>query len=280
MTRASALAVALFAAACNAAIDDLTDGVLLLPPQLREVSGMAVADATTVVCVQDEAGALFFVDLTGRTAPRVEVFGPPGDYEGLAKVGDDWWVLRADGVLLRVVRRAGALAIVAEVSLPAGHGDWEGLAADPARGLLLAMPKDRAKDGGRHLRPIVAVDPVVGAVRGDAGLVIDMRTLAEAAVARGIDLPTRTTPKGRQKLDLALACSELLVVPGSGDLLLLSAVDHALVRVDREGKLVGFRALDEGHLPQPEGLALLPDGRLLVASEGTSHGVLRVTSMP
>jgi uncharacterized protein YjiK len=61
----------------------------------------------------------------------------------------------------------------------------------------------------------------------------------------------------------------------------LSAVDRVLLRVDREGTLRAGQRFDASELPQPEGLACLPDGRLLVASEGDGGpGRVRVVPMP
>lgn len=256
--------------------------MLVLPAQLREVSAIAVVDESTIACVQDEAGALFFIDITGQRPPRFEVFGPRGDYEGLARVGDDWWVLRSDGTLLRMVRRAGVLTVHSSIRLMGEYAEWESLCYDADLRLLLLMPKDRAGEGagGRHRRPVFAVDPTTGIVRTEPHLVLDMRGFQDQAAQRGFALPVRTTAKGKERLDLQLACSDLVVVPGSQELLVLSAADGALLRVDREGRLLGFLALDRQLMPQPEGLAMLRDGRLLVATEGARFGAVCVVPMP
>lgn len=265
--------------ACGAAADDLADGVLVLPPQLREVSAIAAVDERTVACVQDEVGALFFVDLLGELPLRVAVFGERGDYEGLARVGDDYWVLRSDGFLMRLESRGGALRIVASFRLPAEHQEFEGLCHDADRQQLLVLPKDRAGDGKheRHRRVILAFDLATGKLRAEPEVELGLKTIVEQAELRGIELPTRTTPKGKERIDLKLLGSEILVVPGSQDLLLLSSIDHVLLRIDRTGRLLGARLLPTIELPQPEGMTFLPDGRLLVASEGVGGAaVLRV----
>src|SRR5262245_58202966 len=103
------LAALLALGACSAAVDDLADGVMALPPQLREVSAIVAVDERTVACVQDEVGALFFVDLRGELPLRMAPFAERGDYEGLARVGDDFWVLRSDGFLMRLQRQGSDL---------------------------------------------------------------------------------------------------------------------------------------------------------------------------
>lgn len=264
-------AVAAMLAACGTApVDDLADGLLQLPPILREVSGIAAVDADTIGCVQDEHGAIFLVDLRPGGQVRAMPFAGRGDYEGLARVGDEWWVLRSDGWLARVAPRDGQLTVVASQWLPGGHREWEALCHDPQRQRLLVMPKDGG--GGdkeaRDLRPILAIDPRSGALAAEPVLVVSRRGLVKQAEARGIALPTRVTGQGRERAALSLACSEIAVVPGTRELLLLSAVDGVLLRIDDEGRLLACRELDPELLPQPEGMTFLPDGRLVVASEG------------
>lgn len=268
--------------ACETAADDLADGVLALPPQLREVSGITAIDEHTLACLQDEAGALFLVDLSGKSPPRVSVFGEPGDYEGLARVGPEYWVLRSDGLLLRLSSRDGRLEVASSHRMPTEHDDWEGLCFDGDRGVLLVLPKDRVgKDKEeRDQRFVFAVDPSTGAMQPQPVLQLEVSALIEQADAGGIGLPTKTTGKGKTRKKLKLLGSEILAIPGTEELLLLSATDRALLRVDRAGRLLGLKLFEEEDLPQPEGMAWLPDGRLLVASEGTGVGVVRVVTPP
>ena len=249
-----------------------------LPKHLREVSGIAIIDDRTLAAVQDEKGALWFVDLRGEAKARSEPFGKAGDYEGLARADGAWWVLRGDGVLLRLAARDGGHAIAREVALPGGHPDWEALAYDADGKRLLAMPKAIAGDDkdARDRRPLYAVDPATGAGVATPVLTLSRRALQAAILAAGVPLPTKTTDKGKEKVDFDFAVSELAVVPGRRELLLLLGSDRLLLRVDFAGALLGVRALDPVLLPQPEGLAVRSDGRVLVASEGGSEGAARV----
>lgn len=256
---------------------------MALPSRLREVSGVVAVDERTIACVQDEAGALFFVDLRGERPLRSLPFGPRGDYEGLAKVGADWWVLRSDGFLMRLKPDEKGLGIAASWHLQSEHQEYEGLCHDAARGVLLVLPKDRAGDGkrARDRRSVLVFDPAGGALRREPAVTVSVKELIADADARGIELPIRTTPKGKERIALDLFGSEILAVPGSDDLLLLSAADHVLLRIARDGRLVGSRLLPEDGLPQPEAMTFLADGRLLVASEGVGGpGRLRIVEPP
>jgi hypothetical protein len=264
-------------AACGSGPDDLRDGVMTLPAALREVSGLAVADERTLACVQDERGAIWLLDTTGGAAARAVPFGPPGDYEGLARAGGDWWVLRSDGWLARVVVRGDALAIAATVTLPAGHGEWEALCADPERSRLLVMPKHGLRgEGAPGRRPLFAVELPAGTVAPEPVLVLDRDEVLARAGEVGLELAAKGN-KGRRRLELAV--SDILAVPGTRELLVLCSSDRLVLRFGDSGRLLGGQRLDEDVLPQPEGLALLPDGRLAVASEGRG-GTARIAVVP
>lgn len=272
--RAAALSALLFAGCGAAAPVGMVDGELALPRVLREVSGIVAVDDDTIACVQDEVGALFFVSLQGKAPLRRVEFGPPGDYEGLARIGSVFWVLRADGALLELGADGERLRIVRTIALPAGLHDWEGLCHEPSRGLLLVISKERPDDD-RDARPVFAVEPATGRVLDEPFCVWRRKGVIDQAEARGLPLPTRTTEKGRERVALELRASELLALPGGDEFLLLSAVDSLLLRLDRSGRLLGVRSIDPLRLPQAEGMTSLPGGRLLVASEAAG-GVARL----
>lgn len=273
-----AIASALVLAACGATRDDLLDGVVELPAALREVSGIALVDADTLACVQDEQGAIWFIDLRGIAPPRAVRFGPHGDYEGLARVGEDYWVLRSDGWLGRIASREGALRIVSSLVLPGGFREWEALCFDGERNRLLVMPKNAFGQGkeAHETRPIYAVDPATGAVSAEPVLVLHRRDLLRQAEAKGLPLPVKP---GKHATAFMFECSEIAAVPASRDLLLLSAVDRVLMRIGPDGELLAAVPMEGASLPQPEGMAWLADGRLLIASEGRG-GTARCVVVP
>src|SRR3954468_243832 len=73
------------------------DSRLILPDTLREISGITELDSVQFACIQDEAGILFIVDARRNEIVSQYTFGPPGDYEAIARVGSTFYVLRSDG---------------------------------------------------------------------------------------------------------------------------------------------------------------------------------------
>ena len=220
-----------------------------LPDELREISGLTVLDADHLGAVQDEQGSLYVLETETGRVTSVVPFGPPGDYEGVEMAGERLFVLRADGALLELAGWAGGdtRTVTFETGLGADACDAEGLAYD-ARGnrLLISCKEDGtgAFDGRVVVR---AFDLARNALVGAPALVVD-----PAAVP------------GSKKL----ALSALAVHPLSGHVVAVSSRRDALVALDAQGAVLDTWSLVPAALEQPEGLAFLPTGDVLVASEG------------
>jgi hypothetical protein len=62
--------------------------------------------------------------------------------------------------------------------------------------------------------------------------------------------------------------SSIEVDPQTGSLILLAAREEAMIELSLQGQIRGSRELKRRNHPQPEGLAFLPDGTMVLADEG------------
>lgn len=288
------VAVFLCAASCSRAEEgaELTAGYDLatatasfeLPKSLREISSLAAVGPDLLACVQDEKGAIYYFDVSLGDITRRAKFGKKGDYEGLAYDGEAFFVLRSDGLVLRVEPEEGALAdddvpgddrlrVVERAELDTEQRDLEGIAFDPLTGALIVAPKERP-DGkhARHLRPLYRVSRSTLERDAEPLTVLDLERVRIAAERAGA-----SRKQLRERLRVRFA--EIAVHPTTGDLWLLSGVDRLVLVAARTGEIRGVHFFGKREQPQPEALAFLPDGRLAIASEGRDGpAVLRVYS--
>jgi uncharacterized protein YjiK len=234
------------------------DTVRTLPAALREISGLAFHHGM-LLAHDDEVGRIYSINPgTGAVAVFATLRGPiTDDFEGIAVLGDTVWLMTSTGKLYGV-KAAASTAPVPFVLRHTGLGkrcELEGLAADQAGGVLLLPCKTLAKYG--------------------KGVVVYRWSVAQGALASPASagaLPSALKGVGAR----SLKPSAIEVVPGSGNLLLLSASPPALLELDAAGTPRGYARLTPRHA-QPEGLAIAPNGDLYISDEGANGpGLLSV----
>ena len=241
-----------------------------LPAELREISGLTEIDDHTVACLQDEAATLYLVDLRDGHILERHPFAGSGDLEGITRVGSKLFALRSDGLIYNITRQQEHFVAMDSFNLMLPHRNIEGLGYDPVDGRVLVAPKDNLKGGPeiRDKREIFAFDPVTYALQQRPVLTFSVKQVLRAAEAAGVSIPIRTTDRGRQVPTIKFRMSSIAVEPATGHYYILSAVDQTLLVLDRSGNYVALYLLDDNLLPKPEGITFLPDGDLLISTEG------------
>ena len=249
---------------------DRPDQVLRLPDELLEVSALTDVDEHTVGCVQDEAATFYLIDLRTGSITARQPFGPPGDMEGLTRVGTDYYALRSDGLIYHLRPIPQRMAVVDSFRVNVAEHNLEGLGYDEQRKQVLISPKGTVKGdpGTRDQRMIHAYDVVTKRLLPTPALTVSVAAVVRQAQAAGYTVPVRTTPKGRVVPTLKLRFSSVAVDPRTDHFYLLSAVDRTLLVMDRNAKLVALHNLSATLYPKPEGITFLPGGSLLISNEG------------
>jgi uncharacterized protein YjiK len=227
-----------------------------LPARLHEISGLALAADGRLFGHDDEHAVVYEID--AERGALVKAFalagadGTPvaGDFEGLAIVGADFYLVTSGGVLYRTQEGADG-ARVPFTTIDAGAGplcEIEGLAADAGDARLLIACKS-THDPALAGRVVVLAFDLVAATLAAERFEFDEVVLAAAIDARAFNPSS-------------------VEVATDGRLVLLSGRQRALALLDRSGTVVAVRRLDRERHAQPEGLALTASGRLIVADEG------------
>ncbi len=239
------------------------DSTYELPDLLREVSGIALADDHTVLCVQDELAAVFTYDLREERITRVMRFDDIGDFEDLLLNGDRILVLRSDGRVYELDHRSGKLR--KEWNADLRSLNYEGIFQDPQTGAVCVVAKEPPVAGHVDERPAEQVD-----AEGHSSLWRNLgATEVEQAFAR--ELP------GLARRKVLFQPSAAAIHPITGALFVLSASDRLLVAY-QAGKCT-VTPLPAEVFFKPEGLAFFPNGDLLISSEGDKKGVAKGSMM-
>jgi hypothetical protein len=229
-----------------------------LPPELREISGIAAQPNEEVLAIQDEAGILFKIDLRQGNVHEEHLFGKNRDYEDLCLVADTVFILERDGDLYRLPPGEFPADSVRKYETAFSYrNDTESLCYDPASGYLLIAPKEDAPEGSErveNVRGIYAFDLDSARVLPQAQFTIAEMEVGQ--IIRGDGKPHTFKP------------SAIGVHPQTGHLYVLASVGKLLLVLDRNNRLLYLEQMDEQAFPQAEGLSFDEEGRLLIASEG------------
>jgi hypothetical protein len=249
-----------------------------LPDTLREISGIAFIDQSTLACVQDENGILFLYDLEENGIVTQQQFHLDGDYEGVARVRSTMYVLRSDGLLFEIKKYASSSPEVDSIVTHIPVDNSEGLCYDSENNRLLIACKNKLKstDNKKNTRFIYALDLRTKTCSEEPVYTIDLNDLKAFAKDKNIQFPVK-----RKKHDegysaaagdpvLKFRPSEIAIHPISRKLFMLSAVDHALFIFSASGKLLHIELLDPELFNKAEGIAFMDNGDLLISNEGQS----------
>lgn len=225
-----------------------------LPEILEEVSAIAWIGENRIACVQDEDGIIFVYNLKTSKLEEKISFGEGGDYEGIAIMEDDAYVLRSDGVIFEVPNFAGgdpsATEYVTNVNQLPGI-NIEGFCADPANNRLLLAVKER-KDL-KNRKEIYAFD------------LSEKNTLQDPLLI--IDLADPILEEVNKKLKEKFSPGEIGINPETGEFYILDGTDPKILITKQDGTSKELIMLNIKDFGNPEGLTFSPEGDLYISNE-------------
>ncbi|SNR51882.1 MULTISPECIES: SdiA-regulated domain-containing protein [Hymenobacter] len=235
-----------------------------MPSELAELSGIALHGAGHIVGVEDETGTLYEYNLQSQKVDHTVSFGEDGDYEDLARVGNDWFILRSDGTLLRY---NGTTTQAYETGLTFAN-EPEGLTYDATtKTLLVACKGEPGADLPDTKRAVYRLQ--AGSYKAEAtpAYVLDVESIG-ASVPSQEAVEKKSGKKGKKKGGLkGFSPSAVAVHPLTHHIFVLSARQNGIVELDEAGALVAAQPLSSELFPQPEGLAFTANGELYISTE-------------
>ena len=240
-----------------------------MPKELLEISGLSYIDDSRFACVQDEVGTVFIYNIATSSVEKEIPFGGVGDYEGLAVVGEDVWVLRADGKLFEVSNINAAKPAVKEYTTHLTiKQDSEGLCYDKKNNRLLIAIKGSELESEDY--------------KGIYGFDLAAKKMDQQPVFK-IDLLNEIfeSNAGKKKKG-TINPSGIAIHPASGDMYITDGRNAKLLITDAKGTIKKLYQLNTKEFAQPEGISFNSAGDLFIANEGTnqSGNILQVKIDP
>jgi uncharacterized protein YjiK len=229
-----------------------------LPRVLEEVSGLATTPDGRLFAHNDERAAVYELDPEGGRLVKsfsVGILAAAGDFEGIAIAGERFFLMTSSGQLLEF-REGRAGSSVGYQIHRSGLGRWcemEGLAYDAhTEALLLPCKNPRTKELEDHL--VIFSLPI--------------ETMIAERTPRVLVPLEELDDRGLGK---DFHPSAIEVHPDTRSLIVLAAREEAMVELGPSGEVLATKEFKRKKHPQPEGIAFLPDGALVLADEGQGN---------
>jgi hypothetical protein len=234
-----------------------------LPAILLEISDITTVNDSVLACVQDELGILFLYNINSRIIVLQDSFYVNGDYEGIAKVKDNIYVLQSDGKLIEINKPLSPQPKINiyTTGIPAKNN--EGLCYDEVTNQLLIASKSKSGKGPelKDKRMIYAFD-------------LNEHKLADEPLYEisTVDIKAALYKDKKQKdtlqyVDVKLKPSAIAINPVNGKLYMLSAASH-LFCIINNGKVEYAQELDPVLFNKSEGICFLSNGDMIISNEG------------
>ena len=231
------------------ALDDAAAVRHPLPGALREVSGLAATADGRLFAHGDERAEIFEIDpRSGGVLKRFSLGQRTltGDFEGIAVAGERFFLVTSGATIVEF--REGA--------------DRESVAYTDVRTRLDDCEEIEGLEHEAQAHVLLLVCKI--AARG--ALIIyefDLASMSMRARPR-----IRIEPDALRSAGLETLRPSGLAMSQAGTLLVVAAREQRLVELSARGDILGVRGLATRAHPQAEGIAVLPDGTIVIADEG------------
>ena len=227
-----------------------------LPKELQEISGIALSDENHLLAHNDEEGIVYKINILSGEVVSELALGKKEiekDFEGIAVVNDSAYLVTSSGTLFKFSLFDGKAEIEYEkISTPlSSRNNIEGLCYDENTNSLLLACKDDPGNDYKKQKAVYEFSLTNMEFSHIPRLLISLKKLKKNF---NID---NFSPSG------------IDINPVNGNIFLISANPEAIIELDSTGKILCAKEFNKKKHKQPEGIAFLLDGELIIADEAS-----------
>lgn len=250
------------------------DRMLTLPPELREISGLAYEPGDcTLYAINDEKGTVHRVSMDDTLVAAID-FMNTGDYEGVALAGDFIYVLESDGDLYEINTDAfmagDGRAVYNKYPAPWNKAEAEGLCYWPSRHLLLVAFKDlKEKSGDDNQKRIFAFDLASCSFLKDFAMNINVQEIADVLFSTPFEKLSFRLNRyiATEKPYEFFKPSAIAVHPFNEQIYVLNGTHNLMAIFDPDMQLQSVHPLLLPEFRQPEGICFDENGTMYISNE-------------
>ncbi|WP_017257349.1 SdiA-regulated domain-containing protein [Pedobacter arcticus] len=253
---------------------DSTVNIIEVPKKLKEISAISFINDSLVAIVEDEKGVLYFFDLNKQKIVREFPFAEDGDYEDLARNGDDIYVVRADGVIYEIANFVSENPQVTyyKTALKSKH-DIEGLAYDVVNNRLLLSVKEKnlnKAENENEVKNIYQFTLKDKKFHNEPAMRIFLKDIGEQFKGDELMEASKHFLKaaGNKNLNDVMKPSAMTYHPTNGKLYVLSAINNFVLELNADGSFSKIIRFSGKEFIQPEGLDFNSKGEMFISNEG------------
>ncbi len=228
--------------------------VWIMPPELREISGLALTADGRVLAHDDEAAKIYVIDAKRGIMLKQFTLGTGirGDFESITEAGSDIYMLASNGVLYQFQEGAdGAGVPYSANDLKLGKEcEFESMVYQ-ADSNWLVMPCKNAHDKTLEHNLVIYRWKI-------GGTATDRLSMVSVPFAQLV---------GNNKWK-SLHPSDITIDPSTGNFVMIASHENALIEMTKNFHLIQAEPLPSGH-SQPEGVAITVDSILMISDEAT-----------
>jgi uncharacterized protein YjiK len=243
-----------------------------LNKELKEISGLTFIGKNEIYCVQDEDGIVFRYNLKKEKVDKKIDFAKDSDYEGIAVVGEELYVLKSNGTLYKIKNytKSKKPKVAKITTFLDSSCDAEGLCYDEESGrLLIACKGNQGSNKGLSMKKLIySFDLTAQTLQEKPLFVISVKKVQrlkkQGVSQKAYDEFLSSVGKNNSTFNP----SGIAIHPLTKEIYLVSAVGNTLLILSKKGKPKHAEHLDGKMFKQPEGIAFDEKGTMYISNEG------------